>query len=468
MNSQLQNCISINERANNFEELDKKVQFHPFTDAKANLEQGGFIIERGEGIYVYDIYGKKYLEGMAGLWSVAVGFNNQRLINAAVKQLNTLPFYHQFSHKAVLPSIELSEKLIEMSPVPMSKVFLANSGSEANDTAIKLVWYYQNAKGNTQKKKIISRKNAYHGITTVSASLTGIPTIHKGFDLPLKGFHHLTCPNYYREALDGESVEQFVDRLAQEFEDLILAEGPETIAAFIGEPVMGAGGVIVPPKNYWEKMQEICKRYDILVIADEVICGFGRTGEMFGSETFNIKPDMLVVSKQLSSSYQPISALMINEEIFQHVVEQTSVYGAFAHGFTGGGHPVAAAVALENLKIIEEEGLVEQSRRVGARMFNNLKALENHDLVGEIRGVGLIGAIELVDCKTSKAPFETAGKLGRYFCARAHEHGLIIRNIGDVIALCPPLIISDEEIDEMVNLLQKALNDTYNWRQTFE
>ncbi|OTT91913.1 aspartate aminotransferase family protein [Acinetobacter baumannii] len=466
MNSQLQNCISINERANNFEELDKKVQFHPFTDAKANLEQGGFIIERGEGVYVYDIYGKKYLEGMAGLWSVAVGFNNQRLINAAVKQLNTLPFYHQFQHKAVLPSIELSEKLIEMSPVPMSKAFLANSGSEANDTAIKLVWYYQNAKGNTQKKKIISRKNAYHGITTVASSLTGIPTIHKGFDLPLKGFHHLTCPNFYREALEGETVEQFVDRLAQEFEDLILAEGPETIAAFIGEPVMGAGGVIVPPKNYWEKIQAICKRYDILVIADEVICGFGRTGHMFGSETFNIKPDILVVSKQLSSSYQPISALMINEEIFKHVAEQTAVYGAFAHGFTGGGHPVAAAVALENLKIIEEEGLVERACVAGERLFNNLKALEDHPLVGEIRGVGLIAGIELVDCKTTKAPFETAGKLGRYFCARAHEHGLIIRNIGDVIALCPPLIISEAEIDELVTNLQKALNDTYNWRQS--
>ena len=337
------------------EQIDVKHHMHPYTDARLHESAGPLIIECGEGVHVFDNHGKKYIEAMSGLWSVALGFSNQRLIEAAEKQLRTLPFYHLFTSKAHVPSIELAEKLIEISPVPMSKVFFTNSGSEANDSVVKLLWYRNNALGKPTKKKFISRINAYHGITAVSASLTGLPANQRGFDVPLPGFLHVSCPHFYRFGKPGETEEQFADRLAQELEDLILKEGSETIAAFYGEPLMGAGGVIVPPRTYWEKIQKVCRKHDILIVADEVICGFGRTGNMFGSETFGIKPDVLVLSKQLSSSYQPIAAILINDLVYQGIADQSHTIGTLGHGFTGSGHPVAAAVALENVKIIQED-----------------------------------------------------------------------------------------------------------------
>lgn len=453
----------MNQPVSSLPEKDIQYQLHPYTNARLHQEVGPLIIERGEGIYVYDDQGKGYIEAMSGLWSAALGFSNQRLIAAAEQQLRTLPFYHLFSHKSHRPSIELAEKLIEMAPVPMSKVFFTNSGSEANDTVVKMVWYLNNALGKPAKKKFISRVNGYHGITVASASLTGLPGNQRGFDLPLLGFLHVGCPHHYRHAQPGESEEQFADRLAAELEQKILAEGPETIAAFIGEPLMGAGGVIVPPCTYWEKIQRVCRRHDILVIADEVICGFGRTGQMFGSQTFGIQPDIMVLSKQLSSSYQPIAAILINDRVFQGIADQSQSLGTLGHGFTGSGHPVATAVALENLKIIEEEQLVEHAAQMGQLLHAGLQQFADHPLVGEVRGCGLIAAVELVGDRASKAPYQSLGTLGRHMAARAQEHGMITRAMGDAVAFCPPLIVSEAEIGLILQRFARALDDTSQW-----
>ncbi|AYC30988.1 aspartate aminotransferase family protein [Pseudomonas cavernae] len=445
---------------------DRQYHLHPYTNARLHEQVGPLLIERGEGVYVYDQQGKEYLEAMSGLWSAALGFSNQRLIAAAERQLRTLPFYHVFGHKAHRPAIELAEKLIAMAPVPMSKVFFTNSGSEANDTVVKLVWYYNNARGKPAKKKFISRHNAYHGITVASASLTGLPANQRGFDVPLPGFLHVGCPHHYRHALPGESEEQFADRLAAELEQRILSEGAETIAAFIGEPLMGAGGVIVPPRTYWQKIQAVCRRHDILVIADEVICGFGRTGQLFGSQTFAIQPDVMVLSKQLSSSYQPIAALLINDALYQGIAEQSHSFGTFGHGFTGSAHPVATAVALENLKIIEDEQLVPHAAAMGERLLAGLRGFADHPLVGEVRGCGLIAAVELVGDRQSKAPHGSLGNLGRYLAGRAQEHGMITRAMGDAIAFCPPLISNEAQIDLLIERFARALDDTSRWACT--
>ncbi|MCU9105296.1 aspartate aminotransferase family protein [Pseudomonas aeruginosa] len=447
------------------EQKDVKHHLHPYTDARLHESTGPLIIERGEGIHVFDTQGKKYIEAMSGLWSVALGFSNQRLIEAAEKQLRTLPFYHLFTSKAHVPSIELAEKLVEMAPVPMSKVFFTNSGSEANDTVVKLLWYRNNALGLRGKKKFISRANAYHGITAVSASLTGLPANQRGFDVPLPGFLHVSCPHFYRYGKPGETEELFADRLAQELDELIIKEGAESVAAFYAEPLMGAGGVIVPPATYWEKIQKVCRKHDILIVADEVICGFGRTGNMFGSETFGIKPDVMVLSKQLSSSYQPIAAILINERIYQDIAEQSHAIGTLGHGFTGSGHPVASAVALENLKIIQEENLVRHAARMGEILQGGLRAFTGHPLVGEVRGVGLIAAVELVADKATKAPFDTVGRLGRYLAARAQDLGMISRAMGDAVAFCPPLISSEEDIQAILRCFEQALEDTWQWFQ---
>ncbi len=444
-------------------EKDKQHQLHPYTDARVHEEVGPLIIERGEGIHVYDDQGKQYIEAMSGLWSTALGFSNERLIKAAEKQLRQLPFYHLFSHKSHAPSIELADKLIAMAPVPMSKVFFTNSGSEANDTVVKLIWYRNNAIGKPAKKKFISRVSGYHGITIVSASLTGIPANQRGFDVPLAGFHHVGSPHHYRNALPGESEEQFADRLAAELESLILREGAETVAAFYAEPLMGAGGVIVPPRTYWDKIQAVCRKHDVLIVADEVICGFGRTGNMFGSQTFGIRPDVMVLSKQLSSSYQPISAILINDELYQGIADQSHNLGTLGHGFTGSGHPVAAAVALENLKIIEEDNLVQHAAAMGEVLQAGLREFANHPLVGEVRGIGLIAAVELVADRETKAPFEVVGKLGRYLAGRAQAHGMITRNMGDAIAFCPPLISTEADIRAILEVFGKALADTQEW-----
>ncbi len=450
-------------RPNSAAALDIASHLHPYTNARKNESDGPVVITEGKGIFVYDDQGNEYIEGLAGLWSTSLGFGEERLIKAATDQMRKLPYYHSFAQKAPLPTIELAAKLLEIAPVPMSKAFFANSGSEANDTVIKMVWYYNNALERPEKKKIISRIKGYHGVTVATASLTGLPNNHRDFDLPIANILHTTCPHYYRFGQDGESEEDFATRCAAELEKLILDEGPETIAAFIGEPVMGAGGVIVPPKTYWEKIQVVLKKHDVLLIADEVICGFGRTGNLWGSQTYGIKPDIMSMAKALSSSYLPISAVLISDQVYQVIADNTSKIGTFGHGYTYSGHPVPAAVALETLKIYEERDIVGQVQRVGPRLQQGLRRYADHPLVGEVRGVGLIGAIELVADRASKATFDPAGKVGAYFAERAEAHGLIIRNLMDTIGVCPPLIITEDQIDMLFERFGKALDDTTAW-----
>ena len=443
---------------NSPEARDIAYHFHSYTNAIAHAETGPMIIGKGEGIYVYDNQGKKYIEAMAGLWSAALGFSEERLVKAAAEQMRELPYYHNFTHRSHYKAIDLAEKLIAMAPVPMSKVFYTNSGSEANDTVLKMIWYRSNALGKPEKKKIISRIRGYHGVTLASASLTGLPYNHKSFDLPIDRILHTTCPHYWREGVDGETEEEFATRCANDLEAMIEAEGPETIAAFFAEPVMGAGGVVVPPATYWEKIQAVLNKHDIILVADEVICGFGRTGNMFGCETYDIKPDVMVMSKQITSSYAPFSAFMINERFYEPIAEESGRIGVLGHGFTGAGHPVGAAVALENLAIIEERDLVAKTRENSEHFLKRLHSLENHPLVGEVRGVGLIAAIELVTDKEKKIAGDAPGQIGLKANKQLIENGVIIRNIMDAIALCPPLIIEKSQIDDLLDAIEKSLD----------
>ncbi|MBP5856824.1 aspartate aminotransferase family protein [Marivibrio halodurans] len=442
---------------------------HPYTNAVAHGTRGPTIMRGGGGIRVTDDAGKDYIEGMSGLWCAALGFGEERLIEAATRQMRELPFYHLFSHKSHDPAIDLAERLIAMAPSapggPMDKVFFANSGSEANDTAIKLIWYYNNARGRPEKRKIISRLKGYHGVTVATASLTGLPYNHRDFNLPIADILHTGSPHHYAEAEAGESAEDFATRRAEELDALIESEGPETVAAMFVEPVMGAGGVLVPPPTYFEKIQKVLRKHDVLLVADEVICGFGRTGAMFGCETFDIRPDMVSVAKALSAAYMPISAVMISGEIADMVARNTGKIGTFGHGYTYSGHPVAAAVALETLKIYEERDILGHVRAVAPALQEGLRRrFLDHPLVGEVRGVGLLGAVQMVADKANGTPFDPARGVGVHCAERAHEHGLIIRPVpGDGIAFCPPLIITEAEIGEMLDRFARALDDTARW-----
>lgn len=448
----------MNLRPNSDEARDVAYHFHGYTNAQTHAEIGPLIINEGKGIYVTDNNGKRYIEGMSGLWSVALGFDEQRLIDVTTEQMKRLPYYHNFTHRSHGPAIDLAEKLIEIAPVPMSKVFYTNSGSEANDTIVKMIWYRSNALGKPEKKKIISRLRGYHGVTVASASMTGLPYNHMSFDLPIQGVLHTTCPHYWREGQDGETEEAFASRCAQDLDDMIQAEGPDTVAAFIAEPVMGAGGVVVPPATYWEKIQAVLAKYDILLIADEVICGFGRTGNMFGSTTFGIKPDILTMSKQITSSYFPFSAFMINDRVYEPIAEESGRIGVLGHGYTGGGHPVGAAVALENIKIIEERDLVANAAARGVELQAGLAELANHPLVGEARGVGLIGALELVAPEGREADLPP-GKMGAHMNAIMQKNGLISRSMSDAMAFCPPLIVSAGEVKDILQITETSLKE---------
>lgn len=444
---------------NSQEARDIAYHFHGYTNAVAHQEVGPMVIEKGEGIYVEDSAGNKYIEALAGLWSVGVGFSEQRLVDAALKQMQKLPFYHNFTHKSHNKAIDLAEKLVTMAPVPMSKAFFTNSGSEANDTVLKMIWYRSNALDLPEKKKVISRHRGYHGVTIASASLTGLHNNHRSFDLPIDRVLHTSCPHYWKEGKEGESEEQFATRMAEDLDAMIQKEGPDTIAAFFAEPVMGAGGVVVPPATYWEKIQGVLNKYDIILVADEVICGFGRTGNMFGSQTYDIKPDVLVMSKQLTSSYMPFSAFLVNERFYGPISEESRHIGVLGHGYTGGSHPVGAAVALENIKIIEDDSLVENASEVGEYFLGKLKSFEGHPLVGEVRGVGLISAIELVADKVTKSGGDKPGMLGELMNHALVANGVISRNMLDALAFCPPLIINKGQCDTIINAVEKSLAD---------
>ena len=447
--------------ANSAQARDIAYQVHPQTNLRLHQTEGPLVVERGEGAYVFDDTGRRYLEGMAGLWCASLGFSERRLAEVAYEQMKTLPYYHTFNGRSHPASIDLAEKLIEIAPVPMSKVLFQSSGSEANDTAIKLVWYYHNAVGKPKKKKIIGRTKGYHGTTAASVSLSGQALMHADFDLPLDRFRHTEQPHYYKLGQEGESEEAFAARMAESLESLILAEGPDTCAAFFAEPVQGAGGVIVPPPAYFEKVQAVLKKYDVLFVADEVICGFGRTGNRWGSETFGLEPDMLTCAKALSASYMPISALMISEAVFDAMVAESDKIGIFGHGYTYSGHPVTSAVALETLRIYEERDVLGHVRRVSPYFQSKLAALAEHPLVGDVSGVGLLAGLEIVRDKRTRESFDPAVRIGERIQRAALRHGLISRALGDRLALCPPLIIGEPHVDEIAGAVRSALDDVW-------
>jgi len=436
---------------------------HPYTNLSQHEQTGPHIVTKGKGIYVTDDQGREYIEGLAGLWCTAFGFGEEELVNAAVQQMRELPYYHGFAGKSVNPAIDLAEKLKEIAPGDFSKVFFANSGSEANDTVVKMVWYYNNAIGRPEKKKFISRLRGYHGVTVVAGSLTGLPYAQADFDLPLPFVRHTMTPDYYTGAEPGESEEDFASRCAQALEDLIIEEGPETVAAFIAEPVMGAGGVIIPPKTYFEKIQAVLKKYDVLMVADEVICGFGRTGNMWGSQTFGIEPDMISCAKALSSAYLPISAVFIKEPMYQAFRQNSEKLGTFGHGYTYTAHPACAAVALRAQQLMEERNVLAHVRAAAPRFAERINGFADHPLVGNTRAVGLIGAVELVADKETKRKFDPSAKIGPLVQQTVQEHGLIVRALpGDIIGFCPPLIIEENEIDEMFDRFSRAMDDMTN------
>ena len=445
---------------------DVAALMHPASNLAKHEETGPFVIERGKGVFVFDDEGRPYIEAMAGLWCTALGYGVEELAETAAEQMRKLAYSPLFASKSHGPAIELAEKIKSMMPFAASKVFFGLSGSDANDTHIKLLWYANNARGRPEKKKIISRRKAYHGVTIMSASLTGLPGMHTDFDLPVPGVLHTECPHHYRFAEPGETEEAFSARLAEALRGLIEREGPETIAGFIAEPVMGAGGVIVPPAGYFDKIRPILAEHEIEFIDDEVICGFGRTGRQFGCETYGFEPDAMTIAKALSSAYLPISASVVSEATYQAAVEESRKLGNFGHGYTYTGHPVCAAVALKNLQLMEERKIVDHAASVAPHFQRRLAALGEHPLVGEARGVGLLGALELVANKKTKEAFPATAGIGAKMQDSCLAHGLIIRAIGEQIAFCPPLIISPEEIDQVFEAAEKGLNDTLTWARS--
>lgn len=423
-------------------------------------------IERGDGAYVYDSEGNQYLEGLAGLWCTSLGYNNRELIDTAAEQMGKLAYSHMFGGKTHQVGMDLADKLSAMVPVENAKVFFGNSGSDANDTHVKMLRYYFNAIGKPEKFKIIARERSYHGVTVAAASLTGLPPNHTHFDLPFDalGVLRTDAPHYFRNALPGESEAQFVDRIVDNLEQLILAEGAETIAAFIAEPITGASGVIVPPEGYYEKVQAVLNKYDILFWADEVITGFGRTGNDFGCTTVGIeKPAMMTLAKQLSSAYMPISASVIRGDMYEAMIAPSAKVGVFGHGYTYSGHPVAAAVALKTLEIYERDNIFGRAAELGQYLQKRLREYLQHPLVGEVRGAGMIAAVELVSDKQTGAGFD-GGAVGAYAMQACQNHGMITRAVaGNSLAFCPPLIVTEAQIDELIEKLGKALDDTLDF-----
>ncbi len=445
------------------EAKDLEHLLHPTTNLKLHHEKGPTVHAKAKGIYLWDNNGKQYLEGMSGLWCTALGYGEEELVEVAAQQMRELSYSQLFAGKTNEPSILLAEKLKSMMPFDAGRVFYGLSGSDANDTQIKLMWYYHNAIGKPEKKKIISRIGGYHGVTVASGSLTGLTPFHKHFDLPIPQVLHTDRPFYYRDAEGAEGEAAFCDRIVGNLADLIKREGPETIAAFIAEPVLGAGGVIVPPPGYYESVQALLSKHDILFIDDEVICGFGRTGNPFGAQTMGITPTTMSVAKAVSSAYLPLSAVIIPEFMYEPFIEQSAEVGNFGHGFTYSGHPVCAAVALRNLELMEERDIFAHAASVGEVFQERLREFGEHPLVGDVRGVGLLGAVEMVADKDSKAMFEPTKGVGAYCTSRCEAHGLLLRNLGDSMAFCPPLVITEDQVDELLSKFQLALDETLNW-----
>jgi L-2,4-diaminobutyrate transaminase len=441
------------------EQLDRRYVFHPYTQLDLHASSTAPVIVEGKGVYLHAADGRSYLDAMAGLWCVNVGYGCEEIADAIRAEAARLGFYHAFSSMATdLPAV-LAARVVDLYPTPMARVFFGNSGSDANDTQIKIVWYFNNVLGRPQKKKIISRQRGYHGVTIMTAGLTGLPGVHAGFDLPLPMIRHARAPHRLWERLADESDDDFTTRLARELEQLIVSEGPDTVAAFIGEPIQAAGGVIVPPSGYWERIQEVLRAYDVLLILDEVVTGFGRLGRWFGSEEFGIEPDLVTVAKGITSGYVPLSGCLVSERVWSVLVEGSSALGPFGHGYTYSAHPVAAAAALANLEVLERDRLVEQAGARGEYLRARLQeAFADHPLVAEVRGIGLLGAVEL---GRDGAPLEPALRAGPRVYERCLELGLITRALpsSDTIAFSPPFVVSEDEIDEMVALARRAIDD---------
>ncbi len=432
--------------AHSLQARDAKSVVHGLTNLHLHAKRGATVIQSGEGVWVKDSNGKSYLEAMSGLWCISLGYGNKRLAEVAYRQMQELAYYPLTNHKSHPPVIALAEKLLSIAPCPMARIWFASTGSEANDCAARLSWYYWNAVGKPNKSKFISHKLAYHGNTIASGSLSGVSYAHKRFNLPLPGFFHVDTPHFTKNAHKGETEQDFVARLLANIEHLIERENPETIAAFFVEPVMGAGGIVVPPNSYYEGLQKLLKRFNILLVCDEVVTAFGRTGNMFGSSTMQLEPDLLICAKALSSAYIPISALMINQKVYEAIERQSGELGLFGLTMTYSGHPVASSVALETLKIYEELDIVGHVRTMSPLLLNGLHKLSNHPLVKEVRGIGLLAGVELAEGYGVK-------------CAQvAEELGLIVRAIGDTIAFCPPLIIQENEVTVLLQRFEGALN----------
>ena len=438
--------------------------FYPTTNLAAPEQ---LVIQRGEGVYVEDSKGKRYLEGLAGLWCTALGYGNEEVVEAAAQQMRNLAYTHLFGGRSHPVAVELADKLAAMVPMKDAKVFFGSSGSDANDTLIKMLRYYFNAIGQPGRYKIIARERAYHGVTIAAASLTGLQANHTHFSLPFEalGILRVGAPYYYREGQPGETEEAFATRRADELEQLILAEGPETIAAFIAEPLIGGGGVSPPPEGYFDKVQAVLRHYGILMWTDEVISGFGRLGADFGATRYGIDAQMMTLAKALSSAYLPLSAAVVTGEMHEAMIEPSTQVGVFGHGYTYSGHPVACATASKVLDIYRRDRLFEHAAKVGEYMQGKLRAFADHPLVGDVRGVGLIGALELVADKGSRKAFEGNGVGG--FCQKAcEERGLLLRALGgNIIAACPPLIITEAQVDELADKLGGALDATLDYAQ---
>jgi L-2,4-diaminobutyrate transaminase len=448
---------------NDLETLDRAHVFHPSTHLAqfARGEAPSRIVTGGEGITIVDRDGRRSIDAFAGLYCVNVGYGRTEIAEAIYEQAKKLAYYHAYAGHSNEPAIKLSERIVAKVGLGMQRIYWGLSGSDANETNIKLVWYFNNVLGRPEKKKIVSRLRGYHGSGVMTGSMTGLPLFHNAFDLPRPPVLHTSCPHHWRNGGPGESERDFSRRMAAELEQLILAEGPETVAAFIGEPVMGTGGIIPPPEGYWEEIQAVLKTYDILLIADEVVTGFGRTGEYFGSHKYGIEPHLITIAKGVSSGYLPLSGVIVGERVWKVLEEGTDQLGAIGHGWTYSAHPVCAAAANANLDIVEREDLTANARETGAYFQRALhEALDDHPMVGEVRGVGLLAAVEFVANKETKTPFDPVLKVGPQVSAAALEEGMIARAMphGDILGFAPPLIVTRKEVDAIVGMTKRAID----------
>jgi L-2,4-diaminobutyrate transaminase len=443
-----------------FVSLDKQHQLHPFTMLSDHQKNGPIVMVRGKGTKLTDHLGREYLDAFAGLWCVNIGYGREEIAEAVSKQILQLNYFHSFLAMANEPSIALAERLKRLMPQSLDRVFFGLSGSDANDTNIKIVWLYNNLRGQPKKKKLIARRSGYHGVTVATASLSGLPNLHGGFDVPLDidRFFHVTTPHHYRFAKEGMTELEFSSYLAEELEQTILREGPETVAAFVAEPVMGAGGVFVPPEGYFEAIVPVLRKYDVLLIADEVICGFGRLGKWSGSEAFHLQPDLMTMAKGLTSAYVPLSASMISREIW-NVLESSPT--PFGHGYTYSAHPVAAAAAIANLDVFDRENLIDRAAEMGRILQSRLREeLLDHPLVGQIRGVGMVAGIELVADKQTKQSFDPKLAVQVMVYKEMMRRGVLVRPIPNTIAVSPPLVFTPSDIETLVGALKESLDAT--------